>query len=125
MPQYFKKHKQDSNEYTILPSSESINDPRPIDFNKGNRGKWIVPGLGESQIVARNYYDDGKLPAMVSDYQTLLKNWGIIRQYRNRAAHTEWLKRSDLDGVVNAFNNISSSAILSQLNDLKMTFKQK
>lgn len=124
MPQYFKKYKNDSKAYTIMPESEFIRDPHPVNFNKGLRGKWIAPGLGESQIVTQYFYTQGKLPSAINDYKTLLTNWEIFRQYRNSAAHTEWLKSNDLDVVVDTFKNITSSSLLSQINDLKLTFKQ-
>lgn len=123
MPKYFKKHKEDANEYKITPSPAVISNPRPIDFNKGYGKKWIAPGIGESELVALSLKIEGKLPTEISDYQTLLTNWAILRQFRNKAAHTETLKREDFDHVFNAFSKINSSNLLGQLNDLKLNFK--
>ena len=124
MPTYFKKHKQDTSDYKLTPSVSVVNNPRPIDFNKGYRQKWIAPGLGESELITKTFLIEGELPADISDYETLLKNWAILRQYRNRASHTENLNKPDFDNVFNAFNNIVRNNFIKQMNDLKWTLKQ-
>ena len=124
MPTYFKKHKEDNNEYKITPSASVINNPRPIDFNKGYRTKWIAPGIGESELVTLTFLKDGNLPSEISDYDDLLRNWAILRQYRNKAAHTENLRKQDFVNVYNAFSNIVNNEYLTKLNDLKWTLKQ-
>jgi len=124
MPTYFKKHKEDNGEYMITPSPRVINNPRPIDFNKGYMAKWIAPGIGESELVTRTFLQEGDLPSEISDYDELLRNWMIIRRYRNRAAHTESLRKQDFDNVYNTFSNIITSGYLIQFNDLKWTLKQ-
>lgn len=124
MPTYFKKHKEDNSEYKITPSASVINNPRPIDFNKGYGTKWIAPGIGESELVTQTFFREGNLPSEISDYEELLRIWAILRQYRNKAAHTENLRKQDFENVYNAFSNIISSEYLKQFNDLKWTLKQ-
>ncbi|HRI83880.1 MAG TPA: hypothetical protein PK536_00380 [Ignavibacteria bacterium] len=124
MPTYFKKHKEDNSEYKITPSASVINNPRPIDFNKGYGTKWIAPGIGESELVIQTFLKEGNLPSEISDYDELLRIWAILRQYRNKAAHTENLRKQDFENVYIAFSNIISSEYLKQFNDLKWTLKQ-
>jgi hypothetical protein len=124
MPTYFKKHKEDKNEYKITPSASVINSPRPIDFNKGYGTKWIAPGIGESELVTLTYHEKRNLPYEISDYNKLLRNWAILRQYRNRSAHTEYLRKQDFENVYNAFSNIVNNEYLTKFNDLKYTLKQ-
>jgi quinol monooxygenase YgiN len=124
MPTYFKKHKEDNREYKITPSESVIHNPRPIDFNKGYGTKWIAPGIGESELVTQTFLKEGNLPAEISDYDELLRIWAILRQYRNKAAHTENLRKQDFEKVYNAFSNIITSNYLKQFNDLKWTLKQ-
>jgi hypothetical protein len=124
MPTYFKKHKEDKSEYKITPSASVINNPRPIDFNKGYGTKWIAPGIGESELVALTFHKTGNLPSEISYYDELLRNWTILRQYRNRAAHTENLRKEDFDNVYKAFSNIVNNEYLTKFNDLKWTLKQ-
>lgn len=124
MPTYFKKHKQDNMEYKITPSSSVINNPRPVDFNKGYGTKWIAPGIGESELVTLTFLKEGNLPPEISDYDELLRYWAILRQYRNKAAHTENLRKQDFDNVYSAFRNIVSNDYLTKFNDLKWTLKQ-
>ena len=123
MPTYFKKHKQDDLEYKLTPSSYLVNNPRPIDFNKGHGNKWIAPGIGESELIAQSFLNEDKLPSNINDYETLLRNWGILRQFRNKAAHTESLTKDDFNNIYSAFNTINENNILAQMNDLKWTFK--
>jgi hypothetical protein len=124
MPTYFKKHKQDNNDYKLTPSSSLVNNPRPIDFNKGYGIKWIAPGIGESELITQTFLIEGKLPTHITDYDTLLKNWAILRKYRNRASHTDYLNKPDFGNVLNSFKNIVVNDIIKQMNDLKGTFKQ-
>ncbi len=124
MPTYFKKHKEDNQDYKITPSASVINNPRPIDFNKGYGKKWIAPGIGESELVTQTFLKEGNLPNDISDYDELLRNWAILRQYRNKGAHTENLRKQDFDTVFNAFNNVVANDFLKQMNDLKWRLKQ-
>jgi len=124
MPTYFKKHKEDNIEYKITPSASVINNPRPIDFNKGYGTKWVAPGIGESELVTLTFHRNGNLPNEISDYDELLRNWAILRQYRNKAAHTESLRKQDFDMVYNAFTNLINNEYLTKFNDLKWTLKQ-
>lgn len=123
MPQYFKKRKFDNNKYVITPSVKVVADPLPIDFNQGNRKKWIAPGIGQSELVVRTFQLENALPITISNYDELLRNWAIIKRYRNRGAHTEILGKQDFNTVFNAFNNIIVNNHLKQFNDLKMTLK--
>ena len=61
----------------------------------------------------------------ITDYDTLLGNWAILRQYRNRAAHTENLNVFDFDNVLKTFKKINeNNTIIGQLNNLKSSLKQ-
>lgn len=124
MPTYFKKHKEGEIKYNITPSASIINNPRPIDFNKGYGTKWVAPGIGESELVTLTFHRDRNLPTQISDYDELLRNWPILRLYRNKAAHTESLRKQDFDKVYNAFTNIINNGYLTKFNDLKLTLKQ-
>lgn len=124
MPMYFKKHKDDNQEYKILPSTSIVENPRPIDFNKGYGKKWLAPGIGESELIVKTFLIDKNLPLEITDYDELLKNWAILRQYRNKAAHTENMKKQDFDNVYNAFDKIVTNSFLKQMNDLKCRLKQ-
>jgi hypothetical protein len=123
MPQYFKRIKRDNQSYTITPDSEIIRNPRPINLNSGKDQKWIAPGIGESLLVARTYLMNNDLPSEIVDYEKLLYNWEIIRKYRNPAAHTSWLTRSDFDQTRAAFNNLTEGNLFTQMNILKAGLK--
>lgn len=123
MPTYFKKRKEVESEYIITPSESVINNPRPIDFNKGYGKKWIAPGIGESELVTLSFLEQGNLPAEILNYEDLLMNWAILRKFRNRASHTESLKRQDFQSVFHAFRNIIDNNYLKQFNDLKCSLK--
>lgn len=124
MPLYFKKHKEDNQDYKITPSTSMVENPRPIDFNKGYGKKWLAPGIGESELIVKTFLIDKNLPNEITGYDELLKNWAILRQYRNKAAHTENLRKQDFDNVYNAFNKIVANDFLKQMNDLKCRLKQ-
>lgn len=124
MPDYFKKRKRDNESYIITPSEEIINNPRPIDLNKGYKNKWIAPGIGESELIAKTMMIQNQLPDAIDDYETFLNYWSILRRYRNRAAHTETLDRIDFEKVFITFNNINKKSYLNQMNNLKVSLNQ-
>lgn len=123
MPEYFKKRKRDNESYTITPSPQVINNPRPIDLNKGYRNKWIAPGIGESELITKTLMLEKQLPDMIEDYETFINYWSILRRFRNKAAHTESLSRNDFTSVFDSFQGINNN-FLSQLNNLKMSLNQ-
>ncbi|MCX7878517.1 MAG: hypothetical protein N2510_07755 [Ignavibacteria bacterium] len=64
------------------------------------------------------------LPHEISDYEKLLSEWAVIRKFRNKAAHTENLRREDFDCVYNAFRKLIANDYFRQFNDLKCRLKQ-
>lgn len=121
MPKYFKKHKDDTLTYTITPTEHIIANGRPIDFNKGYREKWIAPGIGESELAIKSLYGENKFPKEITNYENLFDNWAIIRQFRNKATHTESLNRNHFQTVFNAFKNLQDTNKFAEFNTLKST----
>lgn len=124
MPRYFKRHKEDNQDYIITPSETIVDNPRPINFNKGHGKKWIAPGIGESELVTKTFFKEKNLPIEITNYEELLRYWAILRKYRNKASHIENLRTKDFDFVLSSFNNITNNGFLKQMNDLKWSLKQ-
>src|SRR5690606_32355093 len=124
MPKYFNRRKEDFHDYSLLPTLDEIPNPRAIDFNRGRGKKWIPPGLGESELAFKSLFRSGRSPDHIRNGVELIHNWEIIRQYRNRASHTDTLIEQDFDKVYQAFRNIVDQNHLSELNDLKESLKQ-
>lgn len=123
MPEYFKKLKKDNNRYMLTPAPYLVQNPRPIDFNKGNRDKWITPGIGESELITKTLHAKNENPPDITNLNFLFEHWSTIAQYRNRAAHTETLTQNDFNIVFNAFKNLIDSGKLLEMNTLKMRYK--
>lgn len=122
MPTYFKRVKPEPGNYTITPLEELVPNPRPVDFNRGRNHRWIAPKIGESELVCKTLYREGKRPQEIRNYEVLLNKWSIIRSYRNRAAHLEVLLENDFNNAYNVFNYIKDN-FLPQMNNLKLRMK--
>ena len=95
-----------------------------MDLNRGYNSKWIAPGIGASELVTKTLLLENNLPEDINEYEMLLKNWTILRKYRNKAAHIERLRRKDFEQVKTAFQAIVSKDILTQMTALKSRLKQ-
>ena len=112
-----RKHGEANNVTGLVP------EPHPVDLNKGYKTKWLAPGIGASELIAKTLLLENNLPEDINDYKLLLKNWTILRKYRNKAAHTERLRERDFEQVKRAFQAIVSNDILTQMTSLKSRLK--
>lgn len=122
MPEYFKKYKPDRISYTITPSQ--IPDARPIDFNKSRQGKWLAPGIGESEMATIRLATQGISPFDTDTFDLLMSNWKILREYRNKAAHVEQIDVIAFENTKSSFNFLIDHGILKNLLFLKHQMKQ-
>ncbi len=125
MPLYFKKHKKDNKSYTVTPSAKIISNPKPIDFNQGRNQKWIAPGIGQSELVIQSFFAEKKLPNEIKDYAKLLECWAIIRQLRNKAAHTELIDEKGFQKLKDSYKDLKKYDVFSQYNVLKNRLQNK
>lgn len=124
MPTYYKKYYHDkSKSYTVTPNINRLENPRPIDLNRGQGENWFAPGIGESELVMRTFLNQNNVPDDIKDYDVLLKNWSTLRKYRNMGAHTETIGKKEFEVVQTAFSNLISTNLLSQMNDIKVTLR--
>lgn len=96
---------------------------REIDFNINRRGKWLPPGIGQSEIACREL-SQLTLPQGwdSSSWNLLLDDWTVIREKRNEAAHTEMVGRLSLELVKSSLINLSMSHIFEKFYQMKREF---
>lgn len=102
----------------------SIEDGHEINFNTENQGKWLPPGIGQSELVCS---DMGKtsIPAEfdLNLWAFLLAKWQIIRKKRNKAAHTEILGLEEMQAIRNALLELASQNLFAQTYSMKNHYK--
>lgn len=108
---------------------------REIDFNKKNSsGKWIPPSIGESETTCNKLFEGVcLLPSKLnmpqgwdrSSWNLLLNNWEIIRDKRNKAAHTEIVDKASLIVVKKALMDLSMSQIFKKFCQMKTEYRGK
>lgn len=124
MPQYYNLFKDiNAQDYKIIPSSDIIQNPKQIDFNKRINGKWTAPPLGQSELIARTFYLQQKYPAEITNFNNLLLHWKTIRENRNESSHTIIKTEDDFNNVYKAFLELYSTQYFSKLNKLKLRLR--
>ncbi|MGV8963799.1 MAG: hypothetical protein ACOH2V_10540 [Candidatus Saccharimonadaceae bacterium] len=124
MPAYYKRRKPGAGSYTIMPSRAIIFNPRPVDFNSGIHDKWKAPGMGESEMVCKTLHLENQFPDnLISNYNRFIKDWAILRNLRNMAAHTEAMNQNQFIEAKNAFSDFNNSGYFNQLANIKIQLK--
>lgn len=124
MPSYFNKVKPNFSTAVIIPKQEFIVNARAVNFNRAHFSAWQPPGLGESELVVNSLIAEGeKIPGL--DYFTteLMQNWHMLRQIRNKSAHTELLSYSDYQIAKSTFQQLENNGIFNRLLQLKSRYK--
>jgi len=119
LPSYFNKHQP----YFQAKLTPSFRGGREIDFNVKRGGKWLAPGIGQSEIACKEL-SQSRLPQGwdASSWDLLLTNWQAIREKRNEAAHTEMVDESSLMIVKNSLMNLSLSHIFEKFHRMKTEY---
>lgn len=124
MPEFYNKYKTDSKEYKITPSINFTLNPRSVDFNKGHNNKWLPPGIGESELVLKTMFQQGVYPNIGNDdFEIFLKNWSIIRKYRNKSAHNNVLSFDDYHQMEKSFLDLQKGHKFKEMVKLKNSLK--
>ena len=123
LPEYFNKPQP-----RVRAEFSPVKGGKKIDFNTERSGKWIPPGIGQSEIVCkemsssaiREYFSRGWFR---SNWDLLLTRWQEIRKERNSAAHTEVATIQSLLAVRDALGDLSKHGIFEVLYRMKMEYR--
>ena len=121
LPPYFNKP-QPSIGATYTP--KKIPRATKIDFNRNRHGKWLPPGVGQSEITCREM-SQLALPDEWDSYtlNLLMSNWKKIREKRNAAAHTELVDENSFINVKQALEALSGGDIFQKLYFMKTEYR--
>jgi hypothetical protein len=119
LPPYFNKH-QPSVRARFVPGFPG---GRAIDFNMERRGKWLPPGIGQSEIACKDMART-KMPHgwVDSSWNLLLTRWRVIREERNEAAHTELVDENSVLVVKSALDELSRHQVFERLYRMKVEY---
>lgn len=125
LPEYYKKVKPNFNNALIFTDASIVTNPRAINFNMHKGSKWIPPGIGESEKIVHTLYINNFLIESFGkiDVENLLSVWAPIRESRNRAAHSDIMRSSDLDKLASNMNILVKTNNLDKILKLKMEYK--
>lgn len=120
LPPYFNKY-QPKVRARFVPNFPG---GRAIDFNMERRGKWLPPGIGQSEIACKETAK-AKLPDgwVESSWNQFLTHWRVIREKRNEAAHTELVNEDSVFVVKNALDELSRNQIFEKLYQMKTEYR--
>ncbi|MGB3975892.1 MAG: hypothetical protein WBM02_00165 [bacterium] len=122
LPEYFNKP-QPGLSATVIPS---IKDAREIDLNMGRRGKWLPPGIGQSELACQEL-SKTTLPTGwdKTNWDLLLRWWKIVRQERNQAAHTELINKTSMLNVRDIFQKMFDSGLFERFYRMKREYRDQ
>lgn len=123
MPIFFNLLKPGNDKYSYQIDTTIFSEPRPIFFNKGTRGKWLPPGLGESaftfkSILFRNPYS---FEYFKDSEDTLLELWIELNKIRQQVAHAEPVsieEKRKLDDINRRFYSTGTMQNLVSLKEI-------
>jgi hypothetical protein len=122
MPDYYNQYKK--NFTPKYPPSFYI-DGKPVDFNSKRKGLWSPPGIGQSEIVFNNIYREfaSKFKWDDETCNILLRCWNVIRQERNKAAHTLLMSKTSLIETTEAIKTLNDKGIFQKYAEIKKKLK--
>lgn len=121
MPRYFNKPQP---YIRAIYTPKNIPKATEIDFNRNQHGKWLPPGVGQSEITCREM-SQSAFPDEWDSYSLnlLMSNWKQIREQRNAAAHTELVDRNSFINVKQALEALSRGDIFRKLYSMKIKYR--
>jgi len=120
LPQFFNKP-QPKVRAIVIPN---IPNGREIDLNMGRRGKWLPPGIGQSEIACTEL-SKVRLPDDWSknDWDLLFNLWKQVREKRNEAAHSELINEASLHIVKDALQRMSNCQLFEKFYRMKQQYR--
>ncbi|MCR4316002.1 MAG: hypothetical protein NUW37_06585 [Planctomycetes bacterium] len=120
LPQYFNKP-QPGLIATVTPSMPG---GRKIDLNMGCRGKWLPPGIGQSELACQKL-SSARLPTdwAPTNWHLLLSLWKKVREKRNEAAHSELMDEASLLEVKLALQQMADDRVFERFCRMKQEYR--
>ena len=120
LPEFFNRPQKDVRAVYV----PNILDGQEIDFNRGLRGKWLPPGIGQSELVCSEMGRES-IPPDISPqlWGLLLQKWRTIRTIRNQAAHAELVTRESMLQVRTALQDLFSKHLFAQTDLMKRRYR--
>lgn len=123
MPDYFNKWKNSQENYVLTPSKEIVSEPKPVNFNENQHGKWRAPSIGGSEYVLRSLFMEQKAPAEIIDPGQFLDKFRDFRKLRNKTAHAEPVLEQDFKKGLDIFRYFIDNEKFNQMNMVKAKLK--
>ena len=123
MPDYFNKWKNSKENYVLSPSREIVPEPKPVNFNEKQYGKWHAPSIGGSEYILRSLVWEQKAPVEITDPDLFLDKCRDFRKLRNKTAHQELVSEDDYRNALVAFRYFIDHEKFKQMNMIKAKLK--
>lgn len=124
LPDYFNKYEPEVEAFLQI---KNQHDSFYVNFNKNGKGKWIPPGLGQSEysfkILNKRFRWDNFKNNYGINSKILLNNWEALRIIRNKAAHTEITDGNDFILFQNSLLLLNHHRIFNKFYHMKKEFR--
>lgn len=120
LPEFFNR-RQPHLKAIIVPN---IPNGHEIDLNMGHQGKWLPPGIGQSELACKELSKQGLDKRWdQQSWNTLLDLWQKVREKRNKAAHTEPIDKASLDAVKEALQQMTQNQVFEKFWRMKKEYR--
>lgn len=123
MPTYFNKFYPSSHDYNIR---TSLKAPY-VNFNQKTKSNdFLPPAIGQTKFIVNYYYRNNRLPKVFNaNFQDFLRQWDIVHEIRNKAAHSSRVNIEDYNKVLSAFERIQNRGYAQNIIELKNQIRER
>lgn len=130
LPTYYNRYdpKLEKGKSCFMPHASLVSEPKLIEFNQGNKGRWIAPGIGQMLIAIKTLYLEGDdelnyFINHVNNFENFTRIWKDIGRKRNSCAHTEIIKKNEALEVRKYIEILADDGVFCLLNNIKLRYK--
>jgi hypothetical protein len=126
LPDYFALHQPGVVAHLTLTTSTT----EIVDFNAKRDGRWLPPGMGKTRIALMRLTTDGPPPCFDADadrgeggWDRILREWRLLQQLRNQAAHTEFIQADTIGELERIYQSLADAGAFDGMYRLKSTLR--
>jgi hypothetical protein len=120
LPTYFNRYQPNKEAWINTGNGYKVNVNSQRDRN------WLPPEIGKTKNIARHYFTDHhwKLTG-IQNKDSFLSEYDTIHAIRNKAAHTDEVKKEDYFQLTASLMKLSQQRVFENLYKLKELYKPK
>ncbi len=97
-----------------------------MGFESAKSNDFLPPAIGQTKFIVNYYYRNNRLPKVFNaNFQDFLRQWDIVHEIRNKAAHSSRVNIEDYNKVLSAFERIQNRGYAQNIIELKNQIRER